>query len=241
MLTPTAQCSLCAVITLVILSVLVCLPTFVVLRIDGSLLWPWAAVLGPIWLINVLICAGLIAQRSLQRENGGSGLKAWLTSISWRPLLLFTLLVAFEVLLTLKLDHPLSGLRYLLAFAPLLLYLTPGLLSAGIRLAATLKRRARPQSGDTTPPPLDAPVNAFALQLLLLLSVLLVALRLDRVFVLNWWIVLIPVWMLFAVLGRTLRQAWASIAANTSRPAEERTARWVQSAQSGWVGRCSAV
>lgn len=44
MLTPAAQCSMCTVLTLLFLSVLVVLPAFIVMRIDGSLLWPWAAV-----------------------------------------------------------------------------------------------------------------------------------------------------------------------------------------------------
>ena len=122
-----------------------------------------------------------------------------------------------------------GGARYLLAFTPLLLYLTPGLVSATTRLYITVKKKsAEPRGSDQPEPPaLTSLALAFAFQLLLFLGVLLIGLQLDGLMDASWWLVLLPLWLLFAVVGCTLRQTYASIGAASSRPSEERAARRV--------------
>ena len=110
-LSPVAQggvgCSiLCAVL---IISVL--LPAFILLRIDAVVEWHWAVVFIPLWFVMALLClCCVVAPMTAKGDDEDvpasekDGLGARCKKVPWPPLVLLSLLAAFEVLLTVGLQ-----------------------------------------------------------------------------------------------------------------------------------------
>ena len=51
----------CGVLTL-LLTVIVCLPIVLILRVDGTVTWSWLLVFIPFWLVNALLCVAIFGR-----------------------------------------------------------------------------------------------------------------------------------------------------------------------------------
>ncbi|KAL1521040.1 hypothetical protein AB1Y20_022595 [Prymnesium parvum] len=239
MLTKAAQCSILALLCVFVLNILVCLPMFVLLRVEGTLQWPWAAVLTPLWVINLILCSVLVAPLCMQHERGCRGcrhpcdLMACFSVLSWRATLVLALLLAFELLLTWQLDSEGAGREfgYSIALSPLFVLVAAALLDSLKHLAIAVYRFRAHHGGSDSNMPTPATLRSKALhalfRCLLMACVLLLGLKLDGVLRVSWWLILLPAWLMFAVEGVGLWQAWRDVGAAANAPPDERTARRV--------------
>ena len=69
MLSPMAQGGFACGLLLTLLTVVVCLPMLIVLRVDSTIEWSWLLVLLPLWLFNSLLCACTWGRPCMERAN----------------------------------------------------------------------------------------------------------------------------------------------------------------------------
>ncbi|KAL3926406.1 MAG: hypothetical protein SGPRY_003313 [Prymnesium sp.] len=253
MLTPAVHCSMITAIFLFAMSILVCLPTFVLKRIDGSLTWPWAAVLTPLWVVNLIGCFIILAPALLQHERSCHQLRdlmSCLSSISWHSFACLALLITSELLLTAKLDSevesPPGSYDYTIALSPIMLLLAPAAFeSFKLYFFASYQWFLHVANGTSSPFPDSRHtlgMNA-AFRCLPVVGLLLLGLKLDGHLDESWWFVLLPEWLVVFLIAIRLHRVWqdvgaAEVASNYSllltdpllhcpahTPDEERTAR----------------
>ena len=189
MLSPMAQGGFACGLLLTLLTVVVCLPMFIVLRVDDTIEWSWLIVLLPLWLFNSLLCACTWGRPCMERANQDPDEpRAPLVSlVPWRAVAVLTLLVACEVMLALKLDSPDMALPWAAVLAPLGLFLLPKLLGSafvvGVLAAKRLGKCRPPPDEPPEPPPrwddFQPPLRSLAGALLQLATLALVVLKLE--------------------------------------------------------------
>ena len=225
LLTPAAQCAIFASVCMLSFSVLLFLPAFVLMRIDEVFSWPWVAVLAPLWTVNVVLCAGLVSLLIFQFD-GRRQLRCRIcaSSTSLHVFTCLALFIAFELLVCFKLDDRGGGrYSYTIAMTPLLALLVLPcarfalhmawrclLVSAAACCACCMLVRvacaccmSMSMSMFCEP---HAPLLGKAI------NVVLIAFKLDAIIDVNWWWVLLPLWLIFALLALYLKRAWGDVA-----------------------------
>jgi len=197
LLTPAAQCSIVASACMLSWSVLLFFPAFVLLRIDDVLSWPWVAVLAPLWIVNAVFCAGIVLLLIFQFDGRQLLCRVCASSTSLHAFACLALFFAFEMLMCFKLDHR-DGGHYNFSFA-----MTP-LLALLVLPCARLALHTAWRS-------------------LLAITVVFIAFKLDAIIDANWWWVLLPLWLIFALLALYLKRAWVDITTSANRANDERT------------------
>lgn len=231
LLTPRGHCLICTVLLSVVAIVLVLLPLFVLLRADASITWPWVVVLIPLWLANLAYAIGLGAAIWTRTSDDASQRGSITRAQGAYATAQFGVLVAFEVLLALKLDRvPPASLSFLYVVIPLLLTLLPATLKAARALITSAYRRARPSEGQPPPPTcaqLTPVATKLAGQLLLACTIVLVALHADGAIDWSWWLVLLPTWVHFGLLAHAWQSAVRQQMRTKDGTDEERAAKTV--------------
>ena len=78
----------CGVLTL-LLTVIVCLPIVLILRVDGTVTWSWLLVFIPFWLVNALLCVAIFGRPcfAARAEDAKAAdviaLVPWKVSLAW--------------------------------------------------------------------------------------------------------------------------------------------------------------
>ena len=175
--------------------------------------------------VNVFLLAAMLAL-PMAKEHGDESDGQPTSSIPWRSLANLALLLAFEVMLSLRMDHPDIGYPYSAALAPLVALLLPSLLGGSARLATGVWKRARASKEDAASlPALDTLLTTVASPILLVSATALVGLQLDGVVALSWWVVLSPLWLLVGLGARGAKRVQKMLGGATDRSEEEKAAR----------------
>lgn len=210
LLSPAVQGGLFCMLIMVVVLIFVMLPILLLCRIDGAIDWSWGVVLAPLWIVNAAIVL-IIASAIRHVEEGETPTCASrCRRVPVRFCLVFGLALAFEVMLAYKLDVPDSRLPYLAVFAPVFLLHVPDLLVKILFVGAATQAACLPDGWcRTCRAPADderlvatEAARQLAGTALQLGFYALLAVQLDGIVDVSWWLVVLPLWLLLAMFGQ---------------------------------------
>ena len=88
----------CGVLTL-LLTVIVCLPIVLILRVDGTLTWSWLLVFIPFWLVNALLCVAIFGRPCFAARAEDAKAADVIALVPWKAAGVLALIIASEVML----------------------------------------------------------------------------------------------------------------------------------------------
>ena len=231
LLTPSGRCAVCSALLGVVVIFLVLLPLLVILRADASIMWSWGIVLIPLWLAN-LVFAAILLLRLCARSNSDESRHSLSASQAAYLTIDYLLVLAFEILLAIKLDAEASSsasswLSFLVCVVPLLLTFVLPTVQALYTLGHGLHHRLKPQPGIRPPTneQLLPLVRAAVGRLLLCATIVLAALHGDGTVSCSWWLVLLPTWVQVGLLGHQWHAAFKQHQRTKDGSEEERAAK----------------
>lgn len=192
---------LCGGLALIVITFVVLLPLFILMRADEDVLWPWAAALIPLWLADALYAAlslfRLVA--ATRTATGDETPPAPAGSVCSAAISVLTMLcvLASHVLLVLRLSRPDDAageraLTFTLALSLLAAALLPSALGATWQLLRACAHRLCPQRTPDVPPPslaqMAPPAARLASCVLLAATLGLVGAKSDGWLDVSWWV-----------------------------------------------------